>query len=214
MLATLSPSKPKSQASAKRKNTLARVVLEILALAFISIGLLEGLLYLCGLGEQECRMPDATLGWHYPAGKMVGYRREGYSRDCINSKGLRDIEHTIAKPEHVFRIALLGDSATAAMQVPMEATTARLLENALNAQAKEKHLKRRFEVLNFGCIGYSTAQELVQYETLVSKYAPDLVVLMYTSGDAGESVLPFTDRLNAPPRPYFYLDHQGNLQED
>ena len=96
----------------------------------------------------------------------------------------------------------------------MESTTARLLEKSLNTRSAKLHALRRFEVLNFGCVGYSTAQELVQYEHAVSKYHPDVVIIMYTAGDAGESVLPLADRVNAPPRPYFYLDRQGVLKED
>jgi hypothetical protein len=50
------------------------------------------------------------------------YQREGTSYVRINSDGLRDREHPKAKPAGTFRIAVLGDSFTEAMHVPMEQT--------------------------------------------------------------------------------------------
>jgi lysophospholipase L1-like esterase len=197
-----------------KKKGVLRFLAEIAFFLIVAALALETYFGLVGVGEQEARIPDKALGWKYPPHQLISYRREGFSHEKTNSTGQRDIEHTIAKPPSVIRIALLGDSATAAMQVPMEETTARQVERDLNAYAAAKHIHTRFEVLNFGCLGYSIGQELVLYESVVAKYQPDVVVMLYTAGDAGESVLPWEKRLTATPRPYFYLDSKGQLKED
>lgn len=202
-----------TKAPAKKRGFL-RNVAETIVLIVVAILALEGFFTLAGIGEQEARLPDKVLGWHYPARHLVCYRREGFSHEHINTAGLRDVEHNIAKAKGVFRIALMGDSATAALQVPLQSTTARVLEKSLNDEASKRHLSKSFEVVNFGCSGYSLGQQLVLYQSKVEQYKPDMVILLYTAGDAGESVLPWSMRWTAMPRPYFYIDSKGKLRED
>ena len=49
---------------------------------------------------------------------LVSIRGRGTYR--INSAGLRDREHPKAKPPNTVRVAVLGDSMTEALQVPVE----------------------------------------------------------------------------------------------
>ena len=49
----------------------------------------------------------------------------------INSKGLRGQEYDYRKGEDTYRILVLGDSFTAGLQVPEEATFSKLLEAQL-----------------------------------------------------------------------------------
>ncbi len=75
------------------------------------------------------------------------YQREGASYVRVNSDGLRDREHAKAKPADTVRIAILGDSFSEAMHVPMEQTFWFLLERRLadcNAFPGKK-----VEVINF-----------------------------------------------------------------
>src|SRR6476661_7333267 len=48
------------------------------------------------------------------------YRKEGESYVRISSAGLRDAEHSKAKPPNTLRIAIIGDSYAEALQVPLE----------------------------------------------------------------------------------------------
>src|ERR1700687_5059060 len=95
---------------------------------------------------------------------------------------MRDVEHTIAKPAGVYRIALLGDSATEGLQVPFDATYGREIERIYAAHGIKA------EVLNFGCSGYSTGQEVLQFEREVAQYKPDLSILLYNRGDSMENI--------------------------
>lgn len=180
---------------------------ETVTLATVAVFTLEIVLNLCGVGMEEILQPDSQMGMRHIPSKKVVWRMEGYSADSLNSQGLRDIEHSLVKPPGVFRIALLGDSATEGLQVPLEDTYARGLQSKLKVPGKA------VEVINFGCSSYSTGQEVLQFEREVARYKPDLTILLYGRGDAVENVRKPTD-LKTEPRPYFYIDPAGKLLQD
>lgn len=109
------------------------------------------------------------------------YQREGGSYVRINSDGLRDREHSKAKPANTIRIAVLGDSFTEAMHVPIEQTFWWLLQQKL--QECNAFPRKQVEVINFGVSGYGTAQELITLQQRVWDYSPDLVVLAFTTNN-------------------------------
>ena len=130
------------------------------------------LLVLFGLlmGVFMCEVFLRVIGYSYPIfyttdyyrgfalrpGMEGHYEREGESDVRINSDGLRDREHIKAKPADTVRIAVLGDSFSEAMHVPMEQTFWSLLERKL--QECNAFPGKRVEVINFGVLGYGTAQ--------------------------------------------------------
>ncbi len=181
-----------------------------LALAFFIMAL-ETYFSIIGVGEQEILMPDPDLGSKHIPGKFITWRLEGYSRGNFNSQGLRDVEHPIAKPANTIRIALVGDSLTECLQVPLEGTWGRQLERVLNASSLSS---KKFEVINFGCSGYSTAQEWLYYKRDVAKYQPDYVLVLYSRGDTLENTVEPNERLRAEPRPYYYFNKDGQLTLD
>lgn len=187
---------------------------ETIVAATICICLLETFFNFAGIGQQEFFEPDPLLGARHIPSKQVTWRMEGLSRDSFNKFGMRDYERTIAKEAGVTRIAVLGDSAAEGLQVPLEETFPVVLEKMLNADAKFNGSGKRFEVLNFGCAGYSTAQEVLQYESQVAQFAPDLVVLFYNYKDSAESIIDNTMRAVSEPKPYFYLNQKGDLALD
>ncbi len=178
--------------------------------SLVAICLLESFFNFAGIGQQEFFEPDQDLGARHIPSKQVTWRMEGLSRDRFNSFGMRDYERTLTKAPGTTRIAILGDSAAEGLQVPLEDTFPIALQNMLNNEAKSK----RFEVLNFGCAGYSSAQELVQYETQVAKFSADIVVLFYNQKDAAESVIDNSMRAISDPKPYCYLSPSGELKFD
>jgi hypothetical protein len=107
------------------------------------------------------------------------YQREGESDVRINSDGLRDREHTKAKPSDTVRIAVLGDSFSEAMHVPMEQTFWSQLERKL--QECNAFPGKKVEVINFGVSGYGTAQELMTLRQKVWDYSPDIVMLAFAT---------------------------------
>jgi lysophospholipase L1-like esterase len=215
MPSTVTPPQEQTESAAipaltkSRKRSGWLVATEFVALSAVSVLALEGFLKTAAIGQQEFLEPDQELGCRHIAGKTVTWRMEGFSNENFSSAGLRDSEHSIAKPANVTRIALLGDSSTEGMQVALDQTYGKVLEKNLNAAGK-----RRFEVINFGCSGYSTGQQVLQYERDVRKYKPDIVVLLYNRGDSVENVFVPGQAALSAPRPYFYLDAAGALRCD
>lgn len=91
--------------------------------------------------------PDPIVGsFHRPNLEFI-YTDEGRGLVRINGNGLRDREHTFEKPSDVYRIAVLRDSFSQALQVNQEETFWSILESKLN----ECHfMNKRVEIINFG----------------------------------------------------------------
>ena len=110
---------------------------------------------------------DAVRGIALRPGKTGLYNKEGRAYLSINREGYRDINHEIAKPTGVFRIAVLGDSFTEARQMPLEqAYWARL---GVELQDCPAVAGRDIEMLNFGIGGYETSHALLTLEKDVFK---------------------------------------------
>ncbi|MEG4228024.1 SGNH/GDSL hydrolase family protein [Microcoleus sp. N9_B2] len=154
---------------------------------------------------------DPDLGWQLKPGVSGEWNGEGESFVQVNSEGLRDREHTKAKPPNTLRIAVLGDSFTEAIHVPVEQTFWSKLERKLgNCEAVKG--RKNVEVMNFGVQGYGTAQELIMLRKKVWDYSPDIVILAFFVGN---------DVINNSPkleydryRPFFAYDASGKLVPD
>jgi len=119
-------------------------------------------------------VPDPYCGAFHRAGASGWWSEEGHAWVSINSDGLRDVEHTIAKPPNTFRIAILGDSYAEAFQVPARHAFWAVMERDL---ARCPALGgRRVEAINFGVSDFGTAQELQMLRHRVWKYSPDMVL--------------------------------------
>jgi hypothetical protein len=121
--------------------------------------------------------PHRTLGWTLVPNlrfTWAGYHWWGPDfrvEAQANSEGFRDLER-VRGPSDATRIALLGDSFVEAIQVPIEATAAQLLERRLNGSARAG---TRFEVLNFGVSGYGVGQFLLTWEAHAREFSPQYV---------------------------------------
>jgi hypothetical protein len=194
--------------------------LTFIVFLIVGIVLLETVFRIARIGEGESLEPSQTLGCVHMPGKMVTFRLEGYSHENLSSQRMRDVEHAIVKPAQVKRIAVLGDSTTEGLQVSMDETYTNQLQNRLNANAVGNKKSDRFEVLNFGCASYSTAQERLLYQQQVRQFKPDTVVVLYNFGDSAENIFVPQSADHVTPRPYFYLekrvgsDTSLNLVED
>ncbi|HEX3034009.1 MAG TPA: hypothetical protein VHT73_02615 [Thermodesulfobacteriota bacterium] len=96
----------------------------------------------------------------------------------INSHGFRDKERSHEKKKGVFRILVLGDSMTEALQIPLEQSYPYILETMLNSESG-----KRFEVVNLAVSGFNTAQEYLMFKYYGLKYQPDFVILSFFNGD-------------------------------
>ena len=118
----------------------------------------------------------------------------------VNSKGLRDYEYFMEKPEGVFRIAVMGDSVTWGY-TEMENTYPKILEKEL----KRIYRNRKFEILNFGIQGIDLQHHLGLLREKVVQYKPDLVVLGYCLNDIRFS------KIYDSPLAMWFLQHSNFL---
>lgn len=152
---------------------------------------------------------DYERGFALMPGVEGQYQREGGSYVRISSDGLRDREHDKTKPANTIRIAVLGDSYTEAMHLPMEQTYWFLLQQKL--QQCNVFPGKQVEVINFGVSGYGTAQELLTLRQKVWDFSPDIVLLAFTTlNDVYDNSLALSKSEEVP---YFFYQN-GKLVYD
>jgi hypothetical protein len=183
-----------------------------LAAAATALALLvgEAALRIAGISYPNFYRPDLVRGWSLRPGAEGWWRKEGPAYVRINSAGLRDVEHAVAKPPGRLRIAVLGDSCAEALQVPVGQTFWKLLERRLASCPAAGG--RGVEALDFGVAGYGTAQELLTLRQQVWRFQPDVVLLaFYPGNDVRNNARPLEQD---PLRPYFTLGQDGKLELD
>ena len=179
----------------------------VAALVIAEVGLrLIGFRYLILYRE------DADVGYALRPGAEGWWRQEGEAYIRINSDGLRDREHAKEKPAGTLRVAVLGDSYAEALQVPAEAAFWSVAERRLQDCAALGG--RKVEFINFGVSGFSTARELITLRTHVRQYSPDVVVLLFTTGnDVRDNSKALARKYEGLPLPYFVY-REGALVPD
>lgn len=199
--------RPRARVSLRAK---ILVVLGALALGLLlaEVGLrLVGFRYLILYRE------DADVGYSLRPGAEGWWREEGEAYIRVNSDGLRDREHTKEKPPGTLRVAVLGDSYAEALQVPAESTFWSVAERRLQECAALGG--RKVEFINFGVSGFSTARELIMLRTHVRQYSPDVVVLLFTTGnDVRDNSKPLASKYAGLPLPYFVYDNGALIFDD
>jgi hypothetical protein len=118
------------------------------------------------------KVRDASVGWEpVPNTAARAYR--------INSSGYRGKEYPKQPPSNTVRIVFLGDSETFAERLSDQETVPGSLEEYLNA----KDNQRNYEVVNFGVLGYNTAQEFECLKRKAIHWNPSVVILYYAFND-------------------------------
>jgi len=188
-----------------RRLSFGLLVAGISSLACLLV--LEVVLRVTGLQEDFFVQLDPDVGATYIPNKSGWFVfPDGRTWAEINSYGYLDQEWTIEKPSGVTRIVLLGDSYLAGMEVPVGQRASDELARVLN----ESCAGRKFEVLNFGVIGFGTAQELETLRHHALKFSPDLVALfVYTGNDLYNN----SRELDVEPnRIHYEIDAAGKLE--
>lgn len=115
---------------------------------------------------------DPVLDWRYlPHSQVV----IGKITNSYNSRGFRDVEHSIHRSPGINRIVVLGDSVTEGYGVEVELLFARQLQMGLGS---------RYEVVNLGMAGLNTPQEIHLFQKEGLQYEPNLVILNVVLNDA------------------------------
>lgn len=199
-----------TEPAASGTKRLATSVLIVTVAALVAILLFEILLRGIGFSAPLWYKPDPGLGWMLRPGVAAWYTREGRGYVEINAAGWRDIDHALEKPADTYRIAVLGDSYSEAMQVSREDTFWAQLPKMLADCGFQKG--KRIEAMNFGVSGYGTAQEYLVLESKAMRYRPDLVLMQFTNGN---DVMDNSAALKRETeRPYYVPDPDGTLRLD
>ncbi len=150
--------------------------------------------------EPQLGKPDAYAGFAFIPGAQGMWTRENRAHIKINAMGLRDDETTLKKPEGAFRVALMGDSITEALQVENEHTYENLAEESLKEQG------RFVEIINLAMSGNGPLRQLVRFESKGLQFSPDLVIFQFAAADflSGEM---FDDSQN----PGYKMNDQGDI---
>jgi len=180
-------------------------------IGFLTVLLMELALRALGFSRAVFYEPDSLIGWSGRPGAHGVYLDEGSAEVRISSAGVRDREHSIVKPGDVWRVAVLGDSYTEALQVAEDKRFTSVIERLLSEC--DAGGGRRVEVLNFGISGFGTAQEYLLLRGRVLRYAPDVVVLAFLPGNDITDNVRFLDPSLAS-RPYVTLNGSGQIAWD
>jgi len=177
----------------------------VLSGGLIGFVILEVGLRVTGISYPYFYIPDPIVGYAHKPYAEGWWEKEGRAYIHISSAGLRDREHTKEKPSGTFRVAVIGDSYTEALQVPIEQTYWAIAEEKLGGCRSLK--SQQIEVMNFGVSGYGTAQERLLLQRKVWDYAPDLILLaFFTGNDIRDNSLALSgDQM----RPYFAMQDGG-----
>ncbi len=188
-------------------------------IAFIAVTVVLGGLVFAAFAEMTLRFvpnpwmpvfqnfPDETLGWRHKPNTWGLHAWPANKRIIrTNAFGMSDRPRTLAKMGK-YRIAVLGGSYAVGHTVPPESVFTRVMEDHVPG----------IEVLNFGVVGYGTAQMLLQYRTLIRRFSPDLVLVLAAAyNDVGENSIEM-ELLGGHPleevrrRPFLEIGDDGSL---
>ena len=162
--------------------TLGKLLLNILIsfiIFLVFFGILEVVLRTTHLFNAKTSWvkPDPTLGFRYiPGSKYYHYYENNHPiMGRINRYGWRDKEWSLNKPQHVYRITVLGDSLVASWDIETDRTFLALTENQLNINSQ----RLKFELMNFGFSNISQAEEFLILKNDVVQFSPDMVLLFF-----------------------------------
>jgi lysophospholipase L1-like esterase len=144
-----------------RRGELALLAVSLL----VALLLAEGVARLVGSGE-----------------KRTGYapvRNDGRDRRPVNSRGYRDLERALPKPEGVRRAVCIGDSFTWGASVLFDDAWPQRVERTLTRERRE-----RWEAVNLAESGLNAVQEASRLDSEGFAYAPDVVVVAYVLNDS------------------------------
>jgi len=191
-----------------------------------SVLLLTGILLSALLGEAALRVlgySGAIYSLNHETGLITlkpdskfNWIKECYKNQVTtNNDGFHDRQHSIEKPQGIFRIAVLGDSQVESLQVPLEKMAYTLLEKKLN----EKLNGEKVEILSFGHAGNGQLLDKLYLDKYVLKYHPNLVIdLFLVANDPRDDNRPLADIYvrqtgdsSVYSKPYASLNSDGTI---
>lgn len=157
-------------------NIIINAVLIVISCAFILI-FLEGsvrIFYPSPSGALRHMMTaDEKLCFRWTPNFKGTINAKEYTTELnINEEGFRDQTYNNTAGEKI--IFSIGDSMTAAQQVPADKTFSKLLQQKLGMQ---------YFVMNLGVPGYNPSQYYVLLEQMLQKHKPEIILLNFFTGN-------------------------------
>jgi len=172
------------------RRRIRHAVAFILVLA-VQFGVFEAALRVWGSSEaapsfQGLFEGDPVIGFRLKPDARVRFTTAEFDTEiAINDQGVRDDEAIGPKGPNERRILLLGDSLVLSVQVSLQQTFGKLLEEHLNSGSSPY----RYRVINAGVQGYGPVEELLLFKSLVAQMQPDLVIeTVFVGNDAEDAV--------------------------
>ena len=141
------------------------------------------------------------LGWkNKPYANGTFYTPDSKTYISINSKGLRDYEHSYNKAGNKERIQFYGNSFTWGYGVNADERYTNVFAGEL-----DKTFPNKYEIINLGTSGYGTDQEYLLLKTEGIKYQPDFIIFAYHNDatDVGRKVA------YNYPRPFYIIENNS-----
>jgi len=134
---------------------------------------------------QQLFMQDPRVGHRLRPGASARYTTPEFSTDItINPQGVRDDAPVGPKATDEVRVVILGDSLVLSVQVDLQITFAKQLEQRLN----DAGTGPRWRIINAGVQGYGPVDEWLFYKHVVRDLQPDVVLMMvFVGNDAVEA---------------------------
>ncbi|HEY3850726.1 MAG TPA: SGNH/GDSL hydrolase family protein [Steroidobacteraceae bacterium] len=192
---------------------LKDLALTLLVVAVFLIAVEGGLRFAGVRYDSSLYRLDRELGYVLRPGAEGWSVKEREHYERISSQGLRDRVHSLERPAHVIRIAVVGASFAEAKQVDQDAAYWSVLERELNRRLPAG--APRVEVINFGVAGYGLAQEYLVIKDKVWQYDPQIVILSETLHSLVlDSSRKFQTVVGDGPVPYFVRSGSGVVLDD
>lgn len=135
--------------------------------------------------------PGINLLKYTPKTKYIctNIRYEKIVRD-VNSDGFLDKNHAIDKPNGIYRIGFFGDSYVEAIQVPLDKTFFRIIDNNLKGI--------NVETFGFGHSGYGTIHSYLVSKKYSEYFDLDMIVYVFVENDLGDQIEAIKDNAYLP----------------
>ena len=171
----------------KQKFTLAAVAVSLCGC--LIIGEIGIRLYHLSNGRQRfVWRPDRFLGYVHTPRNAFEHRYTEEERVTVqhrtNAFGFIGDDIKVKKEEGTYRVLVLGDSFTEAIQAPDDDNFCARLQNLLNGLPGRNFQKA--EVINAGVSGYSPLNYYLVYERELSRFEPDLILVQIFANDVFE----------------------------
>ncbi len=143
----------------------------VIAVSLLFLAVLEFALHLCGVRlDASLFQLDPVRSYSFRPGASGWHTAENDIFVRINEEGNRDRPRALEPLPGTLRIAVLGSSTTAALEVEQQQTYTALLERALSRPGAP------VEVLNFAVEGYGPAQDFYTLQDEVWRFHPQIVI--------------------------------------